>query len=496
MQPPSHRRDAALWMAGIGVLVACSWVRFVATGLPKVDENDPTRLMGGFLLVTVIVGWGLMVAGWYGFLVRPVAKPRRLAFTGMALASVMLPLLSNDIFSVMAYGSLAARGTDVYTTAAHLPQSPYFSWIGTMWNDMVCVYGPVSLTATTPVALAHGSIWGGIIALHAVWLVPVIIAMELSFRWMPDKISFHTWVWLNPLWVLEGPGHLHTDMLGMLALVFGMLAQQRGKPVTGWACWALATLGKYSFFFAGPWFWLYGARTSKERWMRLPAMAAILVGLGVTFFVPFWNGLASFTYPIHALASMNAGGTVAEVIGDLVFFAKGGKLLPPDTDVHQVLAYDHATKGWVWAIVNPMMRALAVAVCLRVFAAILRKPEDQKRLALGTGAIVVAAVTLASHRFQAWYLLAALPFFGLAITRAWQKWWVFMVAMSVTPDFLHLVPRGSLPIWAAFAVGGSVVLFLSWIWGRYVTFDADAEPLTTPVDDDDAPRGATAQVAQ
>src|ERR1700722_315070 len=147
MQVPSLRRDERLWLLGILVLTACSWARWLATGSAKVDENYPSEGAGSLLFVGGVLGWGLLLFSWRGLLSRPVANPRRLAFTGLAVATLMLPLLSNDLFSLLTYGSLAARGRDVYTTAASLPESVWYSWVGQRWNDKVCVYGPTTLLA-------------------------------------------------------------------------------------------------------------------------------------------------------------------------------------------------------------------------------------------------------------------------------------------------------------------------------------------------------------
>ena len=84
-------------------------------------------------------------------------NPRRLAFLGLGVTALMLPMLSNDVFSVFAYGSLAARGQDVYTTASALPGSVWYPWIGAHWIHSVCVYGPTTLVGVLPPASRGGT---------------------------------------------------------------------------------------------------------------------------------------------------------------------------------------------------------------------------------------------------------------------------------------------------------------------------------------------------
>src|SRR5262249_52974187 len=154
---------------------------------------------------------------------------------------------SNDVFSMLAYGSLAARGEDVYTTASGLTHSPFFAFVGEHWSEKVCVYGPTTLVAILPSAVAHGSPWLGVFILRATFLLPLCAAMELSFRRLRDRPFFHAMVWLNPLFVIEGPGQLHADLLGLAATVGGIVLARAGRVKAGWGTYALAVLGKYSF---------------------------------------------------------------------------------------------------------------------------------------------------------------------------------------------------------------------------------------------------------
>src|SRR5580704_16280210 len=179
---PLFSRNEGRLVAGLAVMTACSWGRFFDTGSLKVDESYPARPVGYVLLGALIVGWGLAVSGWHGMLARPPARPRRTAYLALGVAAFMLPMLSNDVFSVLSYGDVAAGGHDVYTTTSWLPQGLFYPYLGAHWTRTVCVYGPTTLLASLPAGLARGSPRVGLLLLRLAWLVPLVVVMELSLR--------------------------------------------------------------------------------------------------------------------------------------------------------------------------------------------------------------------------------------------------------------------------------------------------------------------------
>jgi hypothetical protein len=475
-------------LAGLGVLVACSWGRFLATGSLKVDESYPARATGYALLAALVAGWAIAVAGWRGLLSDPPRAPRRTAYAALGMAALMLPMLSNDVFSVLCYGSAAADGHDVYTTTQWLPQTPLYPWLGDRWRQTVCVYGPSTLLASVPARLAGASPWAGVALLRLFWLVPLVFVLELSLRRLRDADSFHAMVWLNPLWLVEGPGQLHADLLGVALITAGLVALRGSKGPAAMGLYAVALLGKYSFGAAGLWFWLSGTASTRERLARLGTMVAIMLAAGVLLYAPFWHGMGTIAAPARALARMNPGGSITEVLGIVVQWLRTGTVTPPDMAVQTALEVDRASKQISWWVVAWLTRLVFLVIAARVLPAMLRKGAGESTLALGTGTLTVALLTIASHRFQCWYLLAALPFFGLACTTPWRKWWVAVVAVSVPVDFACVLERSSVvyPVWGALSTGALVVVFLAGFRSRYLDFPGDVG----------APRAATAPEAR
>jgi hypothetical protein len=305
----------------------------------------------------------------------------------------------------------------------------------------------------------------------------VALVMELTVRRLRDRPSFHAMLWLNPLWLVEGPGQLHADLLGVVAVTAGILLQRAGRAPGGWIAWAVATLGKYTFAFTALWFWLAKARTGRERGWTVLAMVAALVAVGVVAYAPFWHGMATLTEPIRTLGAMNPGGSIVEVVGMLVHLARGGPITAPDLPADQYAAAERAANGGTWFVASLLLRVVALVVGVRLVAYVLRR-RDEAAAALGTGALVVAAVTLASHRFESWYLMTALPFFGLSCNEAWRRWWVAAVAASVTVGFAKVMPPSAalMPVWGAVSTGATVVVFVTAFRERYLRLDDAAAP--------------------
>jgi hypothetical protein len=481
------------WLSGLSVVTACSWARALATGSLKVDENPPSAVVGSILFLALLGGYALMVSAWRHMLDAPPAQPRRLAYAALAIASLMLPMLSNDVFSLFVYGSVAGSGHDLYTTAAWLPSSPFYGLMGQMWNETVCVYGPTTLIATLPARLAGHSPLLALLLLRATWLVPTVFVMEASLRQLRDRPFFHAMVWLNPMWLIEGPGQLHTDMLGLVAITAGIVLQLRGKHLRGWVAYSVAAVGKYSFVFTGLWFWLFGAQTARDRGVRAFALAGFVLGVGALSFFPFWQGPKTLTEPIRALSSMNPGGSIVEFGGHIVRLVEGHGIASPDLPAKAAVALERSDKAFIWLVLTLVTRAVALGIALRVLYVLFRRtaPADAPPpIALGTGVLVVAVLTLASHRFQSWYLLAALPFFGLECTAAWQRWWVAVVAIAVTITFIQVLPKTAflLSVWAVVSNTGTILVFLWSLRARYWSFAGPRPPASVG----DARRAATA----
>jgi len=466
----SLRPDSIRWLLGLTTLTLCSWARCLGTGSFKIDENYPSERFGTLLLVAMFIGWGLAVSGWAEMVARPPERPRRLAFVGLFVAAWMLPLLSNDIFSLFAHASLSSQGQDVYTSAHSFPSSPWFSWIGERWRNSPSPYGPVSLIAAWPSVLGGSNPWLAELFLKLGWLVPLGVLMEISFRVFSGRPLFHVLLWLNPLFLVEGPGQLHPDLVGVLLITAGLLMRGRARGLGGATAWSLATLSKWNFGFTLPWFWLSGTLTRAQRRRRGALLVLSLVVLGAAFYAPFWRGPATLVGPLHETgpASGWSRSPVVDCIDGAVRILRGDDRFHPDPLTTEAIGENLEVRAVVWQVAQTVMQLLALAAILALARGLMRG-YDEKGLAFATGALVVALVTLASPKFQSWYLMSALPFFGLSCPPAWRRWWVWAVAASVSTEFSLALPRAAtvFPVVSAVTTIATATVFLGWFRARF-----------------------------
>jgi hypothetical protein len=467
----SARSSAARWLLGLAILAVSSWARWFATGSLRIDENYPAELPGSLIYGALMIGWSLVVWGWVGLLKRPPERPRQLAYAGLAVMAFMLPMLSNDMYGLFTYAGLAIRGQDVYTTVQSLPSSVWFSWIGERWRDTPSPYGPVALLfAAGPSIAGEHQPLVGILLLRVLWYLPLIAVMELSSRVFRDRPFFHTMLWLNPLILLEGAGQLHLDLLGAMAITAGLIAQSTGPRIWGAVGWAGATLCKWNDVITAPWFWLAGARTWGQRLKSLGLMAVVLVALSVAAYLPFWRGTETVLEPFRAMTSQTLvpGGSVVDVVGELGSMLRKGDSFDPNMPVVERVARQRAARESIWRMAQRVMSLVSLVALLPLFRALFRK-HDEALVAPASGVFVIVALTLASPKFQSWYLMSALPFFALSCPPAWRRWWPWVIFAAVTQEFPLALPRNAALFMPAvgFGTGLTVIVFLGSFRQRY-----------------------------
>jgi Glycosyltransferase family 87 len=211
------------------------------------------------------------------------------------------PLLSQDVFSYIAYARLGVKHSlNPYTHApVDIPADPVFGYAGSV--NAVSVYGPLFTLLTYPLAWfgLSGALWT-LKALAAACSLGVVGLVWKGAKLLGrDPVLPAAFVGLNPIVLVHVVGGAHNEALVVLLTVMGVVVWVAGRrsQVAGTALASVGAGIKASAGLVLP-FLIVGSR---ERWKRA-LLAALLVFVAMAVI-----GLAVFgTHALDALSFLNS----------------------------------------------------------------------------------------------------------------------------------------------------------------------------------------------
>jgi hypothetical protein len=174
-----------------------------------------------------ITGLALAFLGLYRITRAGQADVRSVAFTALCWSVPMLitpPVLSLDVWSYLAQGTMVRRGIDPYLFGpSMLGPGPVLDAVSPVWRDTPAPYGPLMLGGLWLLAIVSaGHLSLAAFALRGVVVVAVLVASVLVVRMAPPerKALALALVAANPLVVIHLVGGAHLDaILAALAAV-------------------------------------------------------------------------------------------------------------------------------------------------------------------------------------------------------------------------------------------------------------------------------------
>jgi hypothetical protein len=317
------RRAAPIALA-LAVASALSLARAALLGtlavdrLPPLERYLPLALFG---LAAALAGAAHLAA-----IDRPPLTWRALAAGALAVqlaAFPSLPLTSNDLFSNLAYGRLAALGLDPYLFAPRaLPVGDAFrALVGARWLDTPIVYGPIAEALDAACGRA-ATVAGALAALKALTFAASLAAVALAWGFTRARMAgeraraaFVFFAW-SPLAAWELAGQAHNDALMVAATVAFVWALCAGRELTAALALAAALLAKPAVAPLAPIFLIMVARRSPARALALALAMAAAAALA---FFPHWHGLDSLRGPLGTLGGDPS--RTARSLADLAWWA-------------------------------------------------------------------------------------------------------------------------------------------------------------------------------
>ena len=303
------------------------------------------------------------------------------------------PLLSQDVFSYIAYARLGANhGLDPYT---HSPMSivadPVFRYAGS--HGAKSVYGPVFTLLTYPLA--------GLGVPAAFWVLKAVAAAAslgiVALVWRAarllgrDPLAAAAFVGLNPLLLVHAVAGAHNETLVVLVTMAGVVVFLASRRAAGAAITAAAAGLKASGAIVAP----YLVLGSRPR-VRPVLLAALAAAVGVALIALI--GFGSHALDAVGILSSNQGRSsrwsfpykTAQLLGAIL---PGSRL-------------DYR---------DPVRAAYGAALAVAVAWTMLRTWRGQPRLRMAAWATL--AVLLASAWLVPWYIVWLLPLVALARDR-------------------------------------------------------------------------------
>lgn len=440
-------RVSAIMLSSL-LMVSLSFFRAFIAGTIRVDGHG----LSGWPVYVVFFGF-LLALGVYAYNYYKlwnagdieIGSVRLLAFVLAALFSLMLPMLSNDIYSLLSYGDAANRGVDVYTDVKSLVLSPYFDYVSPLWRTAPCVYGPVSLgTSRLACLIGNGNILLSIVAYKVLAFIWSLVLIEMAFRIagvLKTSVRPFLFIVLNPVFLLQGVAQLHCDMLAVTLCLCMLYFFFRGNWLLAFLFAGLTIVAKMNFVLVLG-FLVVALFLNKDSWLSF--IYKTVGGICITALViaalyfPYYSSADTFKVPFNFLFSQNPAKSIAEVIGDIVYFAPA--VISGHTDeMNATMAKSSGVSDpqlVVWIAVKRACQLFAFILSAIIFVRYWFGKRESKQWMNIYLRFLIIFLLFYSHVFYAWYLMLLLPFVWYETDKRFMQWMFVLTCFSNVHDIM------------------------------------------------------------
>jgi hypothetical protein len=436
-------------------IVAVSFFRAFVAGTIRVDLYG----LSGIPVYVVFLGFLAGLTGYSVYYYRlwvandlDIDSVRIVAVVLSAVFSLMMPMLSNDLYSLLTYGDAANRGIDVYTDIHSLNVSPYFDYVSILWKTAPCVYGPVSLgTARIASMIGDGNFILTIAAYKVIAFIWSLVLIQMAYRitvFLKLSTRVFLFIVLNPIFLLQGVGQLHCDMLAVTLCLCMLYFFMRGNWYLAFLFAGFTIAAKMNFVLVMA-FLIVGLFLKKESWMLFlyRAGAGIFVTLTVLFvlYYPYYTSPDTFRVPLNFLFGQNPAKSIPEVLGDVVYFAPL-VIMGHRDELHTTLTsssglFDGQLAAWLH--VKMICQLFAILMCAIIFIRFWLGSRDSKKWMNIFLRFLLLFLLFYSHVFYAWYLMMLLPFVWFEEDKKFMQWMFVLTCFSNVHDIMCAINKAT-----------------------------------------------------
>jgi hypothetical protein len=433
------------------LIVVLSFFRTFTAGTIRVDGHGLSGLPVFLVFFGFLVGLGAYSINFYRLWNEAkieIGSVRLLAVILAALFSLMLPMMSNDLFSLLSYGDAANRGVDVYTDVKSLIISPFFDYVSPLWRTAPCVYGPVSLgTARLAAAMSGGHLLAAIAAYKVLAFIWSLVFIEMSFRiagLLKTSVKPFIFVVLNPVFLLQGVAQLHCDMLAITICSCMLYFFFRRNWYLAFLLAGIAVVAKMNFILILG-FLVVALFLEKESWLsflyKTVGGICITVLVITAFYYPYYTSPDTFKVPFNFLFSQNPAKSIAEVMGDIVYFAPAVITGHMD-ELNSTMAKSSGVSDpqlVVWLGVKRACQLFAFILSAIIFVKYWFGKRESKQWMNVYLRFLLVFLLFYSHVFYAWYLMILLPFVWMETDKRFMQWLFVLTCFSNIHDIMCAV---------------------------------------------------------
>ena len=432
----------ALILSALG-LVLVSWYRAYVAGTLMVDGHG----LAGVAVIIVFAGFvGALLTFSFSFYQLWKADTldhhaiRLLAYPLVVIFSAMLPLLSNDIFSLIAFGDAANHGADVYATAHAMSLSPYAIYITELHRSGTFVYGPICLyTAQIAAWLGHGHIIYALLAYKIICILWAAVFIECCYKiaqWQGVPNRNFLFIICNPLFLIQAVGQLHCDEVAIAFSVAMFYTVLRERWLLAFTFCTLAVAVKMSFVLLFPFVIVALFISQKDYWqstIKLLMGLVLAIALLIAIYLPVYSTLTNLATPFHTVFEQTPTKSIAEAGGYIINYAPQlFHYTPSDNSNAQLLA---------WNLMKYICQLAALLLSATVFFRFLK---SEKTIATWTSVflrLLLLFLFLYSHVYYPWYLLVILPFLWYERDVNFRTWLFVITCATSVIDLVAVVDR-------------------------------------------------------
>ena len=377
---------------------------------------------------------------------------RSLFYIQVALFSLMLPFLSNDVFSLLTYGDLANKGVDVFSPKHHGSFSAFVSYCSPLAVNGTNVYGPLCLFFLQIATLFSAeNIYVALVAYKLIALLWAVIFIEVAYL-TATKVTGSSrnfvFIALNPVFLLQGIGQLHTDLMAVAMAACLFYSILKNKTYWAFVFAALSIAVKMNYVLLLPFIavaaYIIYKKDYARFWINLLSGIFITILLLCVLYFPFYTSINTVLVPFKTVYGQIPTKSIPEVFGDGIYYIvkvfRGGFNLGGIVESDGVLISE---KIKIWNSLVVVCRALALATSAFLLFRFFKGPRNKGAWTNTYLRLLLLFLLFYSHVIYPWYLVMVMPFFWFETDAAFMAWFLVLSCFANAQTIWAAVDRNS-----------------------------------------------------